>query len=197
MSNVRFGIIAEDKTDCAALDVLIRRLAESVNLPIRGPKYRSGNGCGSIKRKAKAWVKELLDSGCDAIVIVHDLDRNKVTNQLNDEDELRESLDKIATPEGVPRLICIPIEEFEAWFFACAKVMRAISGSDKHVSRSPHAIAKPKERLISLSCGTNKKPRFSTNDNAKYARILDLEDCARLCPAFRELRGFVTGFALE
>ena len=38
-----------------------------------------------------------------------------------------------------------------------------------------------------------RKPRYSPNDNARWATFLDLDACTRRCPAFRELRTFVDG----
>lgn len=38
-----------------------------------------------------------------------------------------------------------------------------------------------------LSIGSNRKPRYSTNDNASLAEKLDLELCKKRCPSFRSL----------
>jgi hypothetical protein len=56
---------------------------------------------------------------------------------------------------------------------------------------SPHTIARPKERLQQLSRGANGKPRLSTTDNHRYAGLLELDACARRCPAFHALKTFV------
>jgi hypothetical protein len=133
-----------------------------------------------------------VDSGYDVIILVHDLDRSRVTNQLNDVAKLRKDLEAILAPtETYSSHICIPVEEFEAWFFSCAQVMRAIGGKEGLTHPNPHSIERPKERLIALSRGAHRKPRFSTNDNAKYAEMLDLAACARHCPSFRDFRSFV------
>jgi hypothetical protein len=193
-NSTRFGILCEDGTDAKALGILIRRIASAAGATQGevGLRSRHGEGCGNLRKKAAIWAKDLADSGCDAIVLVHDLDRSHVTNQLNDEAKLRKELDAILVPtEAYSSHICIPIEEFEAWFFSCSRVMRAISGKDGQTHANPHSIERPKEKLIGLSRGANRKPRFSTNDNAKYAEMLDLDACARLCPSFRDLRHFV------
>lgn len=126
------------------------------------------------------------------IVLIHDLDRSRVTNRLNDEEALRRELGAIAMPTGaLDTHLCIPVEEFEAWFFACPNVMRLVTGKDDQIHASPHNIPKPKERLRKLSQGANHKPRISTNANPRLAELLDLDACARVCPAFRDLREFV------
>lgn len=190
-SSIRFGVLCEDKTDFETLRELISRIAR-----VAGAKpgdfgfgRRYGNGCGNLRRKARVWAQELVDEGCEAIILVHDLDR--VRNKLNDEDELRQMLERIPMPAAASTHLCIPVEELEAWFFSCPTVMRKLSGEDGHTHPSPHNIAGPKEQLMRLSRGKNKKPRFSTNDNPDYAKILNLEACAGACRSFRELRDFV------
>ncbi len=56
---------------------------------------------------------------------------------------------------------------------------------------SPEALRQPKEALMRLSKGANKKPRYSTNDNGKLAEKLDLTLCAQRCVSFRRLKEFV------
>lgn len=58
---------------------------------------------------------------------------------------------------------------------------------------SPHRIRRPKEKLIELSRGANKKPRHSENDNYKLAEELELEECARRCPEFDSFAKFLRG----
>jgi hypothetical protein len=190
-SSIRFGVLCEDETDFETLKELVSRIAREGEAKPGdfGFKGRYGGGCGKLRKKAKVWAEELADKGCEAIILVHDLDR--VRNRLNDEAELREILERIPMPAAMDNHLCIPIEELEAWFFSCPIVMREISGEEGHAHPSPHNIAGPKEQLMRLSRGKNKKSRFSTNDNPKYAKILDLDTCARLCPSFRGLRDFV------
>lgn len=184
----RFGLICEDKTDAEALEVLVRRIASgSVGL-----RSRSGEGCGNLRKKAGIWARDLVETGYDVIIVVHDLDRNRTTNQLNDPDVLRGQLEAIEMPHSAFGVhICIPIEELEAWFFACPIVMKKVSGKDNQTHSNPQAIPRPKERLQQLSRGANRKPRYSTNDNVVLASMLDLDACARSCPSFRDFRDFV------
>jgi hypothetical protein len=193
-ASARFGLLCEDNTDAEALKVLIRRIAASAGSAQGdlGLRHRNAEGCGNLRKKAAIWARELVDSGYDLIVMVHDLDRSRVTNKLNDEITLRRDLAAIAMPaDALDTHICIPVEEFEAWFFACANVMRLVTSKDAQNHPTPHNIQRPKEHLRMLSRGENRKPRISTNDNPRLAEHLDLDACARVCPAFRDLRDFV------
>jgi hypothetical protein len=193
-ASARFGLLCEDDTDAEALKVLIRRIAAAAGSKpgALGVRHRSAEGCGHLRRKAAVWARELVDSGYDLIVLVHDLDRSRVRNTLNDEGVLRRDLEAIVMPKDASDThLCIPVEEFEAWFFACPNVMRFVTGKDAQAHPTPHNIQMPKESLQRLSRAGNRRPRISTNANPKLAELLDLDACARVCPAFRDLREFV------
>lgn len=131
--------------------------------------------------------------GCVAAIIVHDLDRNPANNTLNDEAKLRSALEAIEVPRGLERIVCIPVEELEAWFWADPDVLALVGNGS--AAASPHLIKQPKERLIALSRGANQKPRYSTNDNERLATKLNLGLCATRCPSFRAMRDFVRRIA--
>lgn len=193
-NRLRIGILTEDPTDAETIGVLIRRIAATRGAAhgALGLKARSGGGCAQLRQKAQAWMRQLVEiDECSALVLVHDLDRNPQNGQLRDEHELRRQLARIPAP--VAPHLCIPVEELEAWFFACERVLQEICRKPMSASPSPHTIASPKERLFELSRGANRKPRHSTNDNPRYAELLELEACARRCPAFHELSEFIAG----
>lgn len=195
-SRLRIGILTEDRTDAETVDVLIRRIAaEKGARPVAlGTKFRTGGGCAQLRNKARAWMEHLVEiDECNALVLVHDLDRDPRNGQLRDESQLRQTLTKIAAPAGLVPHICIPVEELEAWFFASERVLHEICRAPRSAHPSPHTIVRPKEELMKLSLGANRKPRHSTNDNRRYAELLELDACERRCPAFRALTGFVTG----
>ena len=185
----RIGLIAEDRTDCETLVVLIRRVAE---VQIGIDQYPA-DGCGALRRKAAKWLALMASDGCEAAVLVHDLDRDPNNHELNDEGALRQRLADIAVPKGLRRLICVPVEELEAWFWSDPALIERVGRGRGKASTSPHSIRQPKEQLQRLSAEANGKPRYNTNHNAELARSLDLERCASRCPAFRELRDFVRG----
>jgi len=109
---------------------------------------------------------------------------------LNNEARLRAELESIPFPQGTERHICIPIEEVEAWFFSDPKILKKYGAAGK-ATASPHSVRRPKETLRALSKWENKKPRYSTNENPRLAAELDLDLCAKRCPAFRAFRTFV------
>lgn len=189
--SLRIGVLTEDETDSAALGVLIRRIAkETSNLSV-GIDPRHGRGCSHLRRKAESNLKELARQGCAGVVLLHDLDRNPSNGELNDERELRCRLEEIEVPRGLQRLVCIPVEELEAWFWADPSVVQEVGRGKGQAHATPHAIKKPKEKLMSLSIGANRKPRYSTNDNVRLADKLDLDLCALRCPSFHSLKEFV------
>jgi len=182
-----FGVIGEDETDCAAIRVLIKRLS--------GPKTRVerryGGGCAEIFRKASAWMFELAKAGCARVILLHDLDRDPRNSQLNDETELRRRLSAIAYPRSIERLICVPVEELEAWFWSDPGVLAKVARREVAASPNPHAIARPKEKLSALSRSASGAARYSTADNKDLAETLDLRLCASRCAAFHALAEFV------
>ena len=180
------GVIAEDDTDVDVVRVVMRRLR-----PEHGIKKFAANGSGKLVNKAAAWFAQLYRIGCNSAVLLHDLDRNPANGQLNDEGQLRERLLRIDGPHGLVKLICIPVEELEAWFFSDPSVMNEVCGRPSEAVASPHLVKKPKEKLMALSRGSNRKERYNTNANARLAEKLDLDLCAQRCPSFRELKQFI------
>lgn len=186
------GVIAEDMTDCDTIATLIRRVATAAGAThLPRVKKRAKKGCARVRRKAKSALMELATSGCVSVVIVHDLDRNPNNGNRNDEKALNAALSAIPVPSGISRLVCIPIEELEAWFWCDEKVVKLVGRGKGKVCVNPHQIKQPKERLIRLSIAANGKPRYSTLDNPHLAEKLDLDNCARRCRAFQQLSDFV------
>lgn len=193
MAERLIGVIAESESDCKTITTLIRRLAEQNGRTRNalGFRRRAANGCSRLRHRAERWMAELADEGCTAAVLVHDLDRNPLSGALNDEAERRRELSALRCPRILRQLICIPVEEIEAWFFASPTVMMQIAGAQGKAHASPHLIAQPKERLKRLSMDARRRPRYSPNDNPRLVEELELDECARRCPAFRDLREFV------
>ena len=130
--------------------------------------------------------------GCDTFIVIHDLDLNPNNNDLNNEAQLRQDLEeKSSHLKADDKHICIPIEEMEAWFWSDPDVLSHIGGQKGKAKENPHLIRRPKEELMKLSCGENRRPRYSTNDNVKLAAMLNLEICSDRCPSFRNLLIFL------
>jgi hypothetical protein len=197
MAELMLGVLAEDDNDCEVIRVVVRRIFEA-----RGVKpgawrlqKRAGKGSSILRRKTERWLVELASTGCTAAVVVHDLDLDPNNGSLNDEALLRQKLEAIPAPRGLERLICIPVEEIEAWFFSSAKALTRACGTPQKAHPSPHLIKQPKETLIRMSRGANKKPRYSENENHKLAEDLDVAECRKRCPAFAALYHFVNALA--
>jgi hypothetical protein len=190
---LRFAVIAEDLTDCDAIAVLIKRIAEENGAPTPGVRKTGEAGCARIPKKLAAHLSMHAAAGCTAAVVANDLDRSRVTNTLNDEAVLRAKLQACLPTGCITSLICIPIEEIEAWFWSDQRVLDRVSGTPGKAKAvaEPHRVACPKEKLQKLSRGGNRKPRYGTNDNKDLARVLNLDLCAKKCPAFAQLRDFV------
>ncbi|WP_437877536.1 DUF4276 family protein [Sorangium sp. So ce513] len=193
------GVLGEDETDCHTVAELIRRI---VDAPVgRGVaikrQYPPTGGCSMLRRKLASYARALVRDGCTAVIVVHDLDRNPSNGELNDINELRTRIERelAKIDDSVHRCICIPVEEIEAWFWSDQAVLDDVAKGHGKASISPHNICKPKELLRGLSAKAHRKAVYSTNENPRLARILDLDICAKYCESFRMLRTFVARHA--
>jgi hypothetical protein len=183
----RIGVMGEDATDVETLVVLLRRMVpRSVGVKTKAPPSGRG-GCAKLVRSAPTYMKELWASGCSLAILLHDLDLDSANNELKDERKLHADLSRLPVPAGLELIICIPVEELEAWFWSDQAVLDRI-GKDARASSSPHSIKKPKEKLKELSGRTHHKAKYATNQNPMLAEILNLDLCAQRCPAFASLR---------
>jgi Domain of unknown function (DUF4276) len=186
MSDCVIALIAEDDTDCDTIRKIVHRV---LGKQTKTKKWSSG-GCSKLRRKLAANLAALSKAGCNAFIIVHDLDRNPENDSLNDEVKLRKTLQDNSS-DVTNKCICIPIEEIEAWFWSDPEVVHNIGQGKGNAKANPHLISQPKEKLIELSKGENRKPRYSTNMNVELAEMLDLEICAERCPSFKDLIKFL------
>ena len=188
MSDLFIGLIAEDATDCDTVREIVHRVL-GTNI---STKPWAAKGCSTLKGKLAAKLTLMSQQGCNAFVIIHDLDRDPQNNCLNKEAVLRNRLE-VATSgiQAINKHICIPIEELEAWFWSDPKVIKHIGQNKGKAHQNPHLISQPKEKLRDLSIGENRKPRYSTNMNVELAKILDLKRCSDCCPSFKSLLNFL------
>jgi len=188
MSSCLIAIIAEDDTDCD----MVRKITHRVLGMNTRTKLWASKGCSTLKKKLSAKLTAMSNEGCNAFIIVHDLDRNPQNNSLNDEAKLREILEAETSKfKGIDKHICIPIEELEAWFWSDPNIVKHVGRGKGDAKTNPHLITKPKEQLIKLSTGENRKPRYSTNMNVELAERLNLELCSARCPSFKNLLNFL------
>jgi hypothetical protein len=181
------GLLVEDDTDGETLRALVHRIA-GTSMRVQ---WRSGGGAGNIRRKGARWLEALVRKGADRVIIVHDLDRDPTTRALKNEAALRAALRSIPVPPGVQSLICIPIEEIEAWFLSDPALLAQHYGAGQD-HPNPHTIDGPKEHLVALSRRANRRAPYSTNENPRLAETLNLDLCAARCPSFRDFRAFLT-----
>ncbi|KHG39400.1 MULTISPECIES: DUF4276 family protein [Aphanizomenon] len=188
MSNLKIALIAEDNTDCEAIRTIVHRV---LGAEVTTKKWAS-KGCSSLTKKLRAKLKLLSSEGCNIFIVVHDLDRNPQNGSLNNEQALRSKLEELSSEiESLKKHICIPIEELEAWFWSDPEVIKYLGGEKGKAHPNPHEIKSPKEKLIELSVGENRKPRYSTNMNVELAERLNLNICSNRCASFKNLLNFL------
>ena len=160
------GIIAEDKSDVAVLRELTLTLLRPRKV---GFKHFVGHGCGKLRRKCRAWAEILVRSGCQSIVLVHDLDHNK-------EVDLRRELETaIANINARSSVVLIPVRELEAWLLYDANALRlAFNGRSRpRLARDPQLLADPKVTLRDVVWRAFKREYVNTIHNERIAKRID------------------------
>jgi hypothetical protein len=180
------GIIAEDESDVESAKVLIHRIANNERI---GIKKFVGKGCGRIKRKCNSWANQLKQKGCSSLIVIHDLD----SHILND---LYLKIQKALEPCAIVNyLICIPVQELEAWLLSDPDAIKNGMNLKKlpKVKGHPETINSPKEHLGELirKFSSGEKIYINTKHNEKIAKELSIEKATKLCPSFVHFRNFV------
>jgi hypothetical protein len=181
------GIIAEDECDVDSARILIHSITgRSDTVVVR--KF-VGKGCGRIKRKCRAWASTLKTKGCKYLIMIHDLDRNDLAR-------LRQDIENAVTPSPIkPYLICIPVEEMEAWWLTDPHAIQLALNLRKTptIKGNPEYIPSPKERIGELVRQYSQKTKvyLNTEHNVKIAQHLDLTKAKR-CASFNPFFDFVT-----
>lgn len=185
MNSKSIGIIAEDISDVKSIKVLIRRIANK-NI---SEKHHLGYGSGKIVSKCEGWAKSLYQRNCRILIVIHDSDTHLP----------RKIYDKISRKLiGSPfdkYLICIPIQELEAWLLSDPIGIKNAMNLKKtpKIKGSPEHINSPKEhlgRLVEMaSLGT--KMYINTKHNEKIASEISINEVHKKCVAFRPFFKFV------
>jgi hypothetical protein len=179
------GIIAEEESDFNSIKVLVGRIVSNGSLKFNG--FHPG-GCSKIKRKAGEYANILATKGCNMLIFVHDLDRNDLKKLKK---EIEEKL------KGNPIencLICIPIEEIEAWFLSDQEGIKKIFKLEKFqkIKGLPEEIISPKESLEKcIRWSSNKKIYLTTSHNEILASKLSIEKMKQKCPSFKDFYIFL------
>lgn len=181
------GIIAEDDSDFECSKIIIKRIINK-NITF---KKAIGNGCGKMKRKAAAYAVDLSNRGCDMLILLHDLDRNNLT-------ELQTDLTKRLKDSPIKtQLICIPIEEIEGWFLSDPDGIAEIFNlkSKPKIKGSPEDVKSPKEaleRIVQLQ-SENNTIYLNTKHNKLLAEKLSIILMKSKCNSFEQFHDFVAG----
>lgn len=179
------GLIVEDNSDFTCFSTLISRIADKDKIRF---KKVIGNGCGKIKKKAFSWSANLHQRGCNVLVLVQDLDRN---NQK----ELKKALeDSLSGSPIQTRLICIPMEELEAWLLSDPQGIKETFKLKRlpKFNGNPESIKSPKEELRdSIYACSDKRILYITKHNEKIAENVSIDKMKAKCSSFTELHDFV------
>ena len=179
----KIGVIAEDASDIAVIKEIFEKYMDSSEFSI---KKFIGNGCGKLRNKCGAWAKMLSSSGCEHILVFHDLDRNS-------ENELRENLSKKVSKVNYPNsIIVIPIEELEAWLLSDSKAIMEVFKLTKTPSKISNCeiIESPKEHLRDIIWALGKKRYLNTTHNQKIARNTSIDNFRR-CQSYEPLDKYI------
>lgn len=163
---MNMGIIAEDESDVAVVRELTLALVRPHKL---GFKRFVGNGCGKLRRKARAWADNLAQQGCLWIAVIHDLDANH-------EGMLRAELEDAIANCGRTTIVLIPRREIEAWLlYDPAAIARAFRESAQpKLPGNPESLADPKKHLRDLIRRKYRKEYLHTVHNAAIAKHVKL-----------------------
>jgi Domain of unknown function (DUF4276) len=183
------GLIVEDNSDFFSIKTLISRIVEKDNLTF---KKAIGNGCGKMKRKALSYANNLSQKGCDLVILVHDLDRNKHI-------ELQKELETLMKSSNAKNtFVCIPIEEIEGWFLSDLKGIKESFQLDRipKITGNPETIKSPKEKLedIVLHYSNKSKVYLNTKHNNLLSNKICLDKMKKKCQSFSSLYDFVIGY---
>lgn len=178
------GIIAEDNSDVLCLKVLSRRIS-GIDM---SALYFVGDGCGKVMRNCSAWAELLRKRGCNLLVVVHDRDR-KDASVLH-----KELTDAMAPCPFTNHLVCIPVEELEAWLLSDESALSKLFGIKFKAISHPENVASPKEHIERMvrSKSFRQKQYINTTHNPKIAALVDLNLISHKCPSFRPFHKFIS-----
>ena len=185
-----YSILAEDKSDVACLEVLIKRLKNNDSEKIKGKGFKS---CGNMLNQGKRALKAHEQLGYNKFIICYDRDKDTVQQRY------QEVISKIIKPSGIKIkkdniCILIPVEEIEAWILADIQAVSKVFPSWKPIQNfpTPESVINPKEKLKQLSQIKKSKPLYiHDRHNQDILKHVDLKTVKDKCPSFKKLANFI------
>ncbi len=187
MSN-SVGIIAEDESDVDVVKELIKKIVPDKRFSVH---FFVGHGCGKIRGKSFQWAINLKKKGCSTLIVLQDLDNNKINNLRS---QLCKTLKNCAIKNHI---VVIPIREIEAWLLSDSHAIRLAMNLPMEIEsiEDPQLVEDPKKKLGELIYhrSGNKKHYVNSVHNQKIAQYVDIVEI-RKCESFLPLEGFVHEF---
>lgn len=179
----KIGVIAEDVSDVLVITEIIGKYIDRNKFSIR--KF-VGNGSGKLRNKCGVWAKQLLASGCDHILVFHDLDRN------NSDELMADILSKVTRVKFPRSIIVIPKEEIEAWLLSDAKAIKDVFKLEKMPTRISdcETVASPKEYLRDIVWRMGRTRYLNSRHNTRLAASSSVTNLLR-CRSYRPLDKYI------
>lgn len=181
----KVGIIVEGVSDFDCISTLISRTHKKY---IR-PEIANARNCGSIKSKSDKFASVLKTKGCTHLIVVHDADKDNPTEITN---KIKAKIKDSGFDDK--HLICVPVEELEAWLLADTQNLNTYFAPKKPIQPipNPERVSSPKEHLERLvEKQGSQSTYFHTTDNAKLFETIDFTLVEKACPSFKHLYDFV------
>ena len=178
------GLIVEGPSDRAFVLELAKRLRANVKVRMAGRGWR----------KIAAYVRELLTSGCDSVMVLldsHCSDPEAWSRFVSG--KLRERGLGPYMDDGRLKL-CVVVHALEAWLLADERALADLLKKEVKVPVSPGEPCRPDEELDRVFCratGSRKRYNKGLRDIRELARRLSLKEVSRKCPSFADLVAFL------
>ncbi|MEI6646422.1 MAG: DUF4276 family protein [bacterium] len=157
---MKVGFIVECGPDGAETKV-IPHLAKSIDPTLDIVTPVTLDDKDKLRRECGQWAKDLLDQGCDRVLIVWDLlpdwgEYEGAGCRHNDKNQIADSLEAAGLRPDDPRIRLVCIEKMlEAWIMADERALSAFLSSAAHPVRikrfkNPESAKDPKSALVTL-----------------------------------------------
>lgn len=186
MNRMKVGLILEcgpEGADKKVCEYIVRHYAPEMKIDsiTLDDKRNLVEQCGRA-------AAQLLQSGCDRVVIVWDLwpawrEKKGKPCRKADRENIKQSLNQAGVQNADVFLVCIE-EELEAWLIADGRALSMVLSKPSHqVSighrKQVHKVRKPKTELMKI---------FQQRGGFEYRDLIHAEKIIRALPDFSQLR---------